>query len=136
MLKKLFEKYRSLILYAVFGALTTLINIAVYSLCYNTLRMSNVVSNILAWILAVLFAFLTNKLWVFDSKSFAPKFLFPELWKFTAARLATGAFDLAFMFVAVDLLRGPALLFKVISNVIVIIANYVLSRLLVFRKKD
>ena len=61
-MRKLLEKYRSLILYAVFGALTTLVNMGAYWLCFNALGMPNVPSTIIAWILAVSFAFITNKL--------------------------------------------------------------------------
>ena len=134
-MKALLEKYRGLILYAVFGALTTAINIAVYALCYRVLHIPNVPSNVIAWILAVLFAFITNKLYVFESKSLERGTVARELASFVGARLATGLLDLAVMFVGVDLLHGPDLVFKVGSNVIVIILNYVLSKLIVFRKK-
>ncbi len=134
-MKALLKKYRGLILYAVFGALTTVINIAVYALCYRALRLPNVPSNVIAWILAVLFAFVTNKLYVFESKSLDRGTVLRELVSFVSARLATGLLDLAVMFVGVDLLHGPDLVFKVGSNVIVIILNYVLSKLVVFRKK-
>ena len=134
-MKALLEKYRGLILYAVFGALTTAINIADYALCYRMLRFPNVPSNVIAWILAVLFAFVTNKLYVFESKSLERGTVVRELASFVGARLATGLLDLAVMFVGVDLLHGPDLVFKVGSNVIVIILNYVLSKLIVFRKK-
>ena len=134
-MKALFEKYRGLILYAVFGVLTTAINIAVYALCYRVLHLPNVPSNVIAWILAVLFAFVTNKLYVFESKSLARGTVARELASFVGARLATGLLDLAVMFVGVDLLHGPDLVIKVGSNVIVIILNYVFSKLIVFRKK-
>ena len=134
-MKALLEKYRGLILYVVFGVLTTAINIAVYALCYRVLRLPNVPSNVIAWILAVLFAFVTNKLYVFESKSLERGTVARELASFVGARLATGLLDLAVMFVGVDLLHGPDLVFKVGSNVIVIILNYVLSKLVVFRKK-
>ena len=134
-MKALLEKYRGLILYVVFGVLTTVINIAVYALCYRVLRLPNVPSNVIAWILAVLFAFVTNKLYVFESKSLERGTVMRELLSFVGARLATGLLDLAVMFVGVDLLHGPDLVFKVGSNVLVIILNYVLSKLIVFRKK-
>ena len=93
-IKRLLIKYKSFIFYAVFGVLTTVINIASYALCYKYLGIPNVPSNIIAWVLAVLFAFITNKLYVFDSKNMAMSTLIPELIKFTAARLATGGIDL------------------------------------------
>ena len=134
-MRELLQKYKGLILYGVFGALTTAINIAAYALCYRALHLPNVPSNVIAWILGVAFAFITNKLYVFESRSLARGTVVRELVSFVSARLATGLLDLAVMFVGVDLLHGPDLVFKVASNVLVIILNYVLSKLIVFRKK-
>ena len=69
-IKELIKKYKFIILYGIFSVLTTIINIGVYGLLYSVLDVSNVISNIIAWIVSVLFAFITNKLWVFESKSF------------------------------------------------------------------
>ena len=134
-IKDLLKKYKFIILYGIFGVLTTVINIVSYSLLFEVFGISNVVSNIIAWILSVLFAFITNKLWVFDSKSLEFKLFLKELGNFTVCRLATGVLDLGIMFVGVDLLNGPAIILKVISNIIVIILNYVMSKLFVFKKK-
>lgn len=133
-IKKLLKKYKFIILYGIFGVLTTIINIVTYALCYDMFNISNVVSNIIAWILSVLFAFITNKIWVFESKCFDFKIFIKELWNFIVCRLATGALDLGIMYVGVDLLKGPALILKVASNIIVIILNYVMSKLFVFKK--
>lgn len=133
-IKKLLKKYKFVILYGIFGVLTTIINIVTYALCYDMFNISNVVSNIIAWILSVLFAFITNKIWVFESKCFDFKIFIKELWNFIVCRLATGALDLGIMYVGVDLLKGPALILKIASNIIVIILNYVMSKLFVFKK--
>lgn len=133
-IKELLKKYKFIILYGIFGVLTTIINIVTYALCYDMFNISNVVSNIIAWILSVLFAFITNKIWVFESKSFDFKIFIKELWNFIVCRLATGALDLGIMYVGVDLLKGPALILKIASNIIVIILNYVMSKLFVFKK--
>ena len=133
-IKELFIKYKSLIMYAIFGALTTLVNWASYYLCYNVLKISNVPSTIIAWFLAVAFAFITNKLWVFDSKSFNKKTLVHEIWTFFTARALTGVLDVIIMFVAVDMLNWNSTVWKLISNVLVIILNYILSKIFVFRK--
>ena len=121
-------------MYGIFGVLTTLINIITYAACYDYFHIDNVPSNIIAWILSVLFAFITNKLYVFESKSMEAELVFHEFTKFVSARLATGLLDLAIMYIAVDVMHGPAVIFKVIANIIVIILNYVLSRVVVFRK--
>lgn len=133
-IKELLKKYKFIILYGIFGVLTTIINIVTYALCYDVFNISNVVSNIIAWILSVLFAFITNKIWVFESKCFDFKIFIKELWNFIVCRLATGALDLGIMYVGVDLLKGPALILKIASNIIVIILNYVMSKLFVFKK--
>ena len=134
-IKKLCIKYKSLISYAFFGVLTTAINIVTYAVCYNKIGISNVVSNVIAWILACSFAFVTNKLWVFESKSVEIKVVIYELITFFGCRLATGLLDLAIMYVSVDILAWNSTLMKCISNVIVIIANYVASKLVIFKKK-
>lgn len=130
------KKYRSLISYGVFGVLTTVINIAVYALCYQKLGISNVISNIVAWTIAVLFAFITNKLWVFESKSMELTVLVREAVSFFGCRLATGVLDLAIMYVTVDRLALNSTLMKCISNIIVIVVNYVASKLVIFKQKE
>lgn len=135
-LRILVKKYKSLISYGIFGVLTTMINICVYQLFYQHIGWSNVDSNVLAWVLSVLFAFVTNKIWVFESKSLEVKVLLFEIVSFFGCRLATGVLDLAIMYVAVDKLSFNSLAMKCISNVIVIIANYVASKLIIFNKKE
>ena len=134
--KALVVKYQDMILYVFFGALATLVNTASYYLCYNIIGMSNVPSVIIAWLLAVVFAFFTNKLWVFKSKSFAPEVLKHEIPTFFGARLLTGLLDLGIMYLAVDVLHGNGTVWKLISNILVIILNYVASKLIIFKKKD
>ncbi len=133
-IKKQFQKYRDVILYLFFGGCTTVLNIAVYYLCYNIAGIPNVPSTCIAWILSVLFAYLTNKVYVFQSKSFKKEVLLREGLQFFGCRLLTGILDVAIMFVAVDLLHWNGLVWKVISNILVIILNYVASKLLIFKK--
>ena len=133
---KLVRKYRSQILYVVFGALTTAVNVAVYSFCFSLLGLPNVPSVVIAWILAVLFAFITNKIWVFGSPSFAPDVLKHEIPSFFAARILTGLLDLGVMYLAVDVLHWNAAAWKLISNVLVILLNYIASRFFIFRKPE
>ena len=129
----LWRKYKGPVLYLVFGGVTTAVNVAVYSLCYDVLALPNVPSVVISWVLSVAVAYLTNKLWVFASKSFAPKVLWPELARFVTARAFTGLLDLGVMFVGVDLLRGPGTPIKLGSNLLVIVLNYVFSKWLIFR---
>lgn len=132
---ELLKKYKSFIAYAVFGVFTTIVNIITYNVCYYNLEMSNTLSNIVAWVLAVTFAYLTNKVWVFDSKSWDWQILRKEVPAFISCRLATGVMDLIIMFVCVDLLGWHAMLMKLLSNVLVIILNYVFSKLVIFKKR-
>lgn len=133
-LKSLASKYKYIILYGIFGILTTIINIGFYGILYSVLGISNVVSNIIAWVISVLFAFIINKLWVFESKSLCLKVFIKKFGSFIVCRLATGILDLGIMFVGVDLLKGPAIILKVTSNIIVMILNYVMSKIFVFKK--
>ena len=131
----LIKKHKSFIAYGVFGVFTTIVNIVTYNFCYNNLGISNTLSNIAAWILAVTFAYLTNKVWVFDSKSWKWEVLKREVLAFISCRLATGILDIVIMFVCVDILGLHALMMKIISNVLVIILNYIFSKLVIFKKK-
>ena len=129
------KKYKSFMFYAIFGVFTTIVNILTYNVCYSKFGISNTVSNVIAWILAVAFAYLTNKIWVFDSKSWALDVLKREAAAFISCRLATGVMDIIIMYVTVDIMELPAILMKVASNVLVIILNYIFSKLIIFKKK-
>lgn len=134
LLKKMLKKYRSFVWYAIFGVFTTIVNIVTYNLCYYNVGLGNMFSNIIAWILAVFFAYITNKIWVFESKSWKWEMLCREISAFVSCRLATGILDLVIMYFGVDMMHWNALVMKSVSNVLVIILNYVFSKLLIFRK--
>ena len=134
MLKKLAVKYKDMIAYLVFGVLTTLVNIAVYWAAAHLLGIPTVPATVAAWVAAVLFAYLTNRRWVFHSEASGSAEIGREILRFFAARLATGIFDWVFMYVTVDRLHADDVTMKVIANIVVIISNYILSRTLVFRR--
>lgn len=134
-LEKLLKKYKSFLMYGIFGVLTTIVNLVVYNLCYYKAGINNTISNIIAWILAVAFAYITNKLWVFDSKSWKMSVLRREVTAFVSCRLATGIMDLVIMYICVDILGWHAMLMKLASNVLVIILNYIFSKLIIFKKR-
>lgn len=133
---QLLAKYRGVILYVFFGVLTTLINIAAYYLCFNLLGLSNVASVIIAWVFAVAVAFITNKLWVFDSKSFSRTTLAHEIPTFLGARVFTGVLDVLIMYLSVDVMGWNSTVWKLISNVIVVVLNYIASKLVIFRRNN
>ena len=136
MLKKLFVKYKDIISYLFFGVCTTVVNIVAYWLCAHVAHLSTIVSTSIAWVLAVAFAYITNRLWVFHSKAKGKKAIFREICSFTACRLLTGFLDIAIMYIFVDRLHCPDLIIKIISNIIVIIVNYVASKLVIFNEKE
>ena len=133
--KKLYHKYYDLILYLVFGVLTTGVNYIVYLPCYNILGLSASVSNAIAWVVSVAFAFVTNKPFVFRSYDWSAKVVLPELAKFLGCRIGSGVLETAILFVTVDLLKWDGNLWKIVTSVLVVILNYVGRKLLVFRKK-
>ena len=120
--------------YLFFGVCTTVVNIVVYWLLAHPCGLGTGLSTIAGWFLSVLFAYITNKLWVFGSKSWEPRLLFREAASFYLCRLLSGLLDLGIMEVTVELLGWNDMLWKFISNVIVVIINYIASRLFIFRK--
>lgn len=131
-IKQMIFKNKALILYLVFGVLTTAVNVVVYFACDQVFGLANTVSVAIAWLLSVMFAFVTNKLWVFESKSLFWRKVMYEMFTFFLSRLSTGTLDLLIMFVAVDCFSQSKLLWKIISNVIVVVLNYAYSKLLIF----
>lgn len=134
-LLQLLKKYEEVISYLFFGGLTTLVNYIVYLPCYNILHLSGALSNAIAWAVAVAFAYLTNKPFVFKSHDWSAKTLFPELTKFVSCRIGSGLLETAIIFVLVDCLNWNGNIIKLLTSVLVVILNYVASKLLVFRKK-
>lgn len=130
----LFKKHYDILAYLVFGVLTTVVNYLVYLPCYNLLGLKAVVSNVIAWAVAVAFAYLTNKPFVFRSYDWSAKTVVPELTKFVGCRIASGAAESLIILVTVDLLGWNGNLWKLVTSVLVVILNYIGSKLLVFRK--
>ena len=127
--------HRDLVLYVVFGALTTLVNVVSYWLFAHPLALGTLASSVLAWVASVAFAYLTNRSWVFHSEARGAAAIAREAASFFAARLATGALDWAGMWLLVDVLRLPDMPVKLGLNVLVIVLNFVLSKLVVFRPR-
>lgn len=134
-MSQLFKKYQQLILYLFFGVCTTAVNIITYYLCAHLIHLSVVISTCIAWAISVIFAYVTNKWWVFESKSLKIQEILQELLSFVSCRLFTGGCDLGIMYLCVDLLGMNDLFIKIASNVLVVILNYIASKLIIFRKK-
>lgn len=133
-IKALFVKYYDILVYLVFGVLTTVVNYLVYLPCYNLLGLSSSVSNVIAWVVAVAFAYVTNKPFVFHSHDWSRETVIPELTKFVGTRLGSGALETVILLIAADWLGMNGNLWKLVTSVLVVIINYVGSKLLVFRK--
>lgn len=144
-LKNMFHKYKEIISYLFWGGMTTLVSWGSYSLLVYLLPEGGYripVSNTVSWILAVIFAFVTNKIWVFNSRSMSFSVVVKEFWKFILSRLFTGIIENAGVPLLVKIgldskLFGiDGLPAKIVISVLVVILNYVFSKLIVFKKKE
>ena len=138
MIKKIrgfIEKYWDILTYLFFGGLTTLVNFLVYFPCHHWLQIPAAVSNVIAWVVAVAFAYLTNKPFVFKSYDWSSKTVVPELTKFIGCRIGSGAAETVILLVAVDILGWNGNVWKLITQVMVVILNYIGSKLLVFKNR-
>ena len=133
-IKALIEKYWDILSYLFFGGLTTVVNYIVYLPCYNWLGISAAVSNVIAWVVAVAFAYVTNKPFVFRSHDWSWKTVGPELTKFVSCRVGSGLLETALIFLTVDWLGWNGNVMKLILAVVVVLLNYVGSKLIVFKK--
>ena len=134
-MRKLLEKYWDVLTYLFFGVLTTVVNYLIYLPCYNLLGWSAGLSNVLAWIVAVAFAFVTNKPFVFKSRDWSRNVVWPELMKFVGCRIGSGVMETAILLVCVDWLGWNGNVWKLITAVLVIILNFIGSKLLVFKSE-
>lgn len=135
-MKELYWKYKELINYLIVGVLTTVVSLGTYYACVFTFldpqsAVQLQVANILSWIAAVTFAYFTNRKYVFESTN---NNMMQEALKFYASRLSTLGMDMVIMFVGVTLLSFDDKIMKLIVQVVVTIANYVISKFLVFKQ--
>lgn len=140
LIKEYYEKYKEVIKYLIFGVLTTVVNFVAYYLFIYLFKTSEgmygLVSNILANVVAILFAYFTNRNFVFESKSVGFKAITMEIVSFFACRIFSMVIDALIYFVGCTLLKMPDFIVKFIGQVVVIILNYVFSKLIVFKKKN
>ncbi len=138
-MKQYLEKYRELIVYFIVGCLTTLVNWVVYAAGVEVFHLRISIANGIAWVVAVAFAYITNKIWVFQSRQWNVSFVLREAGLFVSARILTGILEIAGVPLLVkagldqSLFGVRGMWAKVIVNVAVLILNYVFSKLVVFR---
>ena len=133
-IKELYNKYKEILMYLIFGVLTTVVNIVSYFLLARILHIDTVVSTVIALILSILFAYITNKIFVFESKTNTAQELLKEIISFFGCRAFTGILDVAFMYITVEVFNLNDMIMKIISNIVVIIVNYIFSKLIIFKK--
>ena len=136
-IKELYLKYKEIINYLIVGGLTTLISIIVYYVCVLTFLNPEIpiqlqIANILSWIAGVTFAYFTNRKFVFESKN--PNKI-KEATKFVGSRITTLLLDMFVMYIGVTVLKFNDKIMKIIAQILVIVGNYIISKLFVFKKE-
>lgn len=121
---------KEMLLYVVFGILTTIVNILSYLLFKECFCINYLISNIIAWFLSVLFAYITNRIWVFESKN---NNILKEISLFFGGRIFSGVLDTGLMYVFIELLAVSDLISKIVVQITVVIINYVLSKWIIFK---
>lgn len=133
---QLYNQHKEKILYVFFGGLTTLINYIVYFSCKFLLNMPTTTANVIAWAVAVLWAFFTNKHFVFGSKNNGFRKSFKEFIQFVGGRVSTLVLDGGIMVIGIDVLGINDFIIKTLANILVFIVNYILSKFIVFKNRE
>ena len=131
----MYKKYEEGINYLIFGFLAFVLNYVLYYLFSKVLSLHYLVATVLSWALTVVFAYWTNRTFVFKSKNKDVKALFEEFVSFIGARVATELLEVALMFLMVDCAHLNEFISKFVCQVLVIVANYFLSKLWIFKEK-
>ena len=126
------KKYKALILYGIFGVTTTIINVVSYALLLF-IGINVQIAVVVSWLLAVIVAYFTNRVWVFNSGAVTKLELLREFISFMLARLATLVVEMVIIWFGVQLLNQDPIVWKIIDNIVVIILNYIISKLIVFK---
>ncbi len=132
MLAKLYEKYKVIIMYLIFGVLTTIVSIISYVAFLKVFDDNALLANVFSWIIAVSFAYITNRIWVFDSKNHGFKKVLKEIFSFYAGRFLTLVLEEIILFVGISLLGMDKVFVKLLGQILIVISNYILSKFLIF----
>lgn len=136
-IKEIYTKYKEIINYLVFGVLTTLVNFVTYFITAKIIGIDEVISSGISWFCSVLFAYITNKIFVFESKTKGIKEVAKEISSFFLARILSGIFcDVGTFAIMVKVFNINDIISKFVTQVMVVIMNYILSKLVIFRKKE
>ena len=129
-----YKKYKEVLLYLFFGGLTMIVSIASYAISNLTFGINALVANIFSWILAVLFAFYTNRIWVFQAPTSSVSDFLRQMLSFCSGRIVTLIIEEVILFIFITCLHYNSMVVKIIAQVVVVILNYVISKLWVFKK--
>lgn len=127
------KKQSELVLYIIFGALTTLVSLGSYFFCNEVFELHYLISNLISWVLAVAFAYVTNKVYVFQSKGLGLAQLRREISLFVTARVASLGIEEVGLFIFIGLMDWNENLAKLLMQVVVVVVNYVFSKLVIFK---
>lgn len=132
----MYRKYEEGISYLFWGGVAFVLSMVLFYIFANIMMLDEQIANIITWVICVIFAYLTNRTFVFKSKTTGAKAVTKEFVDFTAARLATLVLENAVLLVCIDLFLWHNMLAKLLGQFLVIVSNYVLSKLWIFKKKD
>lgn len=132
---KIYKKYKEAIDYLFWGGVAFVLSMVLFYLFANVMEIYEQIANILSWVICVIFTYFTNRTFVFQSKVKGIKNIFKEFKDFVAARLLTLVMENAILFVMIDLLTINNMISKLVGQFVVIVSNYFLSKLWIFKKK-
>lgn len=135
-LMEMYRKYTEIILYVFFGGLATVVSIGSFAWCDVVMHMDPLVANLISWILAVTFAYITNSLWVFDARPHGMKELLRQAAGFFGGRVLTLVIEEAILLIFINGLGLPSVGVKVGAQVVVLVSNYIISKWIVFKEKE
>lgn len=130
-----YKKYKEILLYLFFGGLTMIVSIVSYTICNLTFGINALVANIISWIWSVMFAFFTNRIWVFQAQTNSIKEFLKQMVSFCSGRIVTLIVEEVILLIFITYLHYNSVAVKVIAQVAVVVLNYVISKLWVFRKR-
>lgn len=129
------RKYKEGILYLFFGVLSTIVNLGTYFIATRVFGINYLVSNVIAWFFAVIFAYVTNKFFVFEVKNVEIKFLIREFLSFVNCRIVSGVTEIVLIYLMVEIFCINDFIVKIITNIVVVVLNFIFSKLIIFKKK-
>lgn len=130
-----YKKHKEMLLYLFFGGLSFIVSIGTYALFNVMFSINELIANILSWVITVMFAFLTNRVWVFNSPTKSTNEFIRQLFAFYGGRIVTLIIEEMILFIFITWLNFSSMIVKIIAQIIVIILNYIISKLVIFKKE-